>query len=178
MYDPEEHEGSISYGTNGQENVCSQKTLNLTIAVVPGPGDTTYLYTYIFNDFDFTDFSINTYLFVFSGDPVLQISFTNYMQEIVEVHDKDHRVLLGYEINYREIDAGIYHARNLTKFAGRDACGHDEWTITDHTDFSVPVIDPNGFPPTWHEETTIITGKNQFQVRQEVRLLLPVRSSI
>jgi len=75
LYDPEEHEGSISYGTNGQENVCSQKTLNLTIAVAPG-----------------------------LGNPVLQISFTNYMQEIVEVHNKDHRVLLGYEINYREID--------------------------------------------------------------------------
>ena len=70
MYDPEEHEGSISYGTNGQENVCSQKTLNLTIAVVPGPGDLTNFFlipldkqpTYIFNDFDFTDFSINTYV--------------------------------------------------------------------------------------------------------------------
>ena len=89
LYDPEEHEGSISYGTNGQENVCSQKTLNLTIAVAPG-----------------------------LGNPVLQISFTNYMQEIVEVHNKDHRVLLGYEINYREIDFETYKAKNLTKFAG------------------------------------------------------------
>ena len=39
LYDPGEHDGSISYGTNGQENVCSQKTLNLTIAVELGLGD-------------------------------------------------------------------------------------------------------------------------------------------
>ena len=40
------------------------------------------------------------------------------MQEIMEFHNKDHRVLLGYEINYREIDFETYKAKNLTKFAG------------------------------------------------------------
>ena len=40
------------------------------------------------------------------------------MQEIMEFHNKDHRVLLGYEINYREIDKETYKSKNLTKFAG------------------------------------------------------------
>ena len=52
----------------------------------------------------------------------------------------------------------------LFKITGRDACGHDEWTITDHTDFATQqnYIDQNGNAKTiWPEtETTIITGKN------------------
>ena len=46
------------------------------------------------------------------------------------------RALLKYEIHYRKISEEIYLKRNtserLTKYDGRDACGGDEWSITDH----------------------------------------------
>ena len=44
--------------------------------------------------------------------------------------------MLKYEIHYRKISEEIYQKRNtpegLTKYDGRDACGGDEWSITDH----------------------------------------------
>ena len=97
-----ETSGDISYGTNGQQSVCSEKSLHLDIeASVDGSK--------------------------------LILKFDNYRKEIAAIGSIDTRVLLAYEIHYREIDSATFIAKNLTKFGGRDACGNDEWMITDHT---------------------------------------------
>lgn len=87
----------------------------------------------------------------------LQLTFENYKQYISEVYNVDTRVLLNYEIHYREIDRATYEAKNVTKFGGRDACGNDEWMIDDH-----PPSKGEGFDNgqwTWPDEVSIITDK-------------------
>ena len=68
------------------------------------------------------------------------------------------RALLKYEIHHRKISEEIYLNRNtsnrLTKYDGRDACGGDEWSITDH-DPSEGMLDKNGVMK-WNGESAPI----------------------
>lgn len=105
--------------------MCSQKTLNLDISAE-----------------------------LVDDTCVLQLYFDNYRKEIARMQ-KDTRVLLAYEIHYREIDLATFKARNLTKFGGRDACGNDEWTITDHPPTNSE-LNENG-EEIWPQEISPIT---------------------
>ena len=71
-----------------------------------------------------------------------------------------YRALLKYEIHYRKISDEIQSNRDkpekaLTKYGGRDACGGDEWTITDHKP-SEGTVDPASGEIKWLGEAESI----------------------
>ena len=87
------------------------------------------------------------------------MKFSDYKKTISDL-DVDTRVLLNYEIHYREIDEATFKAENVTKFGGRDACGNDEWMIDDHQPSS-EMVNSEGQDVSsltvWPEEVTLIT---------------------
>jgi len=85
------------------------------------------------------------------------ITWENYKQTIQnEWSEANLRMLLGYAIHYRQIDKATYDYKNLTKYDGRDACGTDDWTVTDR--MPSPVENVNG-SLYWPNETDSITVK-------------------
>ena len=126
LVDPGPSSKDISYATNGDKAVCSQNKLNLTIKV--------------------------------NYPTEMMVEFNSYQETIQKVYKSDHRNLLKYEIHYRKITKEMYDNRNdtskrLSKYRGRDACGGDEWEITDHTPSEPQLI--NG-TSTWLGESAFV----------------------
>ena len=113
MLHPGSQSQDISFATNGNKAVCSPH--KLAVSIIP------------------------------NGAELVMVFFDNYQEKIAKVYPEtaDYRSLLGYQINYRSISKATFKAKNMTKYEGRDACGGDEWMVSDHIP-SGPKISADG----------------------------------